>query len=273
MAAPPAAEIGRARELYRQTEYRAALAALKPAESADPAVWHLAGRAEFGLGEYSKAQSWFQKAAAAEPQRSEHYHWLGKAFGRRAETSSFLTAPKYAVECRKAFEKAVEVNPRHTEAWSDLLEYYLSAPGFLGGGLEKAEKAAARIGELDAVEKHFALARIAEAKNDLAGAEKEWRRAADLAPKQAGRWNDLARFLARQKRFAESDQAFDRALSAEPAAALKTGYARAETLIEHRRNLPEARKLLDTYLAAAPGTLTPDDPSKDDARKLRKKIP
>lgn len=270
------AELERARDLYRGTEYRAALAALKPAESADPAVWHLAGRAEFGLTNYGAAQTWFQKAAAAEPARAEHLHWLGKAFGRRAETSSFLTAPKYASECRKAFEKAVEVNPKYTEAWSDLLEYYLSAPGFLGGGMDKAERAAARIGELDPVEKHFALARIAEAKKDLAGAEKAWRRATELAPKQPGRWNDLGRFLARQKRFAESDQAFDRALAAEAgsaAVALKVGYARAETLIEHKRNPGEAARLLDAYIAAAAGLLTPDDPSRDDARKLRKKIP
>ena len=119
-----------ASELYRKTEYRAALAALQPEQSRDPRDWHFARQIMFGLADYRKAQEWFEKAAAAEPKSSEHQHWLGKALGRRAETSSFLTAPKYASDCRKAFEKAVELDPRNLEAWSDLLEYLSRGPWF-----------------------------------------------------------------------------------------------------------------------------------------------
>lgn len=259
-----------ARELYQKTEYRAALESLRPTQSADPSVWHLAGRAHFQLGEYTKAQEWFEKAAQAEPSKSEHRHWLGKTLGRRAENASFITAPKYAVECRKAFEKAVEIDPKNVEAWSDLLEYYLSAPGFLGGGMDKASAAAERIGRLDTVEKEFAQARLAEKKEDWTAAERHWRAAAELAPKNGGRWIDLARFLARRGRVDESDKAFERATEAEPAALPKIWFARAETNIERKRNLPHAKDWLTRYLAAQ---LTPDDPSKDEARRLLKKIP
>ena len=259
-----------ARELYQKTEYKAALAALRPEQSRDPAVWQLAGQAHFQLGEYQKAQTWFEKAADAEPQRSEHMHWLGKALGRRAETSSFITAPKYAVECRKAFEKAVAIDPKNIEAWSDLLEYYLSAPGFLGGGFDKARAAADAMGKLDPVEKEYAQAKLSEHKEDWTAAEKHWRAAAELAPKNAGRWIDLATFLARRGRLEESDQAFERAAQAEPAAMPKIWYARAETNIERKRNLVQAKDWLTRYLAA---TVTPDDPSKDSARRLLKKIP
>ncbi len=259
-----------ARELYQKTEYRAALASLRLTQSADPSVWHLAGRAHFQLGEYTKAQVWFEKAAQAEPSKSEHRHWLGKTLGRRAENASFITAPKYAVECRKAFEKAVEIDPKNTEAWSDLLEYYLSAPGFLGGGMDKASTAAERIGRLDPVEKEFAQARLAEKKEDWTAAERHWRAAAELAPKNGGRWVDLAKFLARRGRLDESDKAFERAAEAEPAALPKIWFARAETELERKRNLVQAKEWLTRYLAAQ---LTPDDPSKDDARRLLKKIP
>jgi tetratricopeptide (TPR) repeat protein len=258
-----------ARELYRKTEYRAALEALQPAQSQDPAVWHLAGRALFGMGEYQKAQEWFEKAAQAEPRHGEHMHWLGKTLGRRAETASFITAPKYAVECRKAFEKAVEIDPKNTEAWSDLLEYYLSAPGFLGGGVDKAAAAAVRIGQLDLAEGHFAQAKLAEKKDDWNAAEQHWRAAAELAPKNAGRWIDLARFLSRRGRLEESDKAFEKAAQAEPGAEPRIWFARAESDIGQKRNLAQARQLLNRYLGAP---VTPDDPSKDEARKLLKKI-
>lgn len=258
-----------ARDLYERTEYRAALAALKPEASSDPAVWHLAGRAYFQFGEQTKAIAWFEKAAAAEPKNSEHIHWLGKAWGRRAETSSFLTAPKYAVESRRAFEKAIEVDPKNTEAWADLLEYYLSAPGFLGGGMDKAVRAAGRIGALDPVEKFFAQAKLAEARKDWAAAEQHWRRAAELAPKQAGRWIDLAQFYARQKRQADTEAALDRAGQAEPGAP-KVWFARAQIYAEAKRNLGEARALLTRYVAAP---LAPDDPPRAEAQALLRKLP
>lgn len=258
-----------ARRLYQKTEYRAALAALKPAESSDPADWHLAGRALFQLGEYKQAQEWFEKAARAEPKSAEHVLWLGKTLGRRAEHATFVTAPKYAAECRKAFEKAVDIDPRNLEAWSDLFEYYLSAPGFLGGGSDKAAGAAARIGRLDKAEGQYALAKLAEKKEDVAGAEKHWRAAIEWAPRNAGRWIDLATFLARFGRHPESDKAFEKAAEADPDASARIWFARAEANIEHKRNLGEARELLNRYLAAQ---VTPDDPSKSQARQLLKKI-
>ena len=266
----PFGSLQTAREFYQKTEYRAALEALDAGHSSAPDVWHWAGRAHFQLGEYQKAQDLFEKAARVDAAGSGgHYHWLGKTLGRRAESANFLTAPKLAVECRKAFEKAVEAEPANVEAWSDLLEYYLSAPGLLGGGLDKATAAAQRIGALDAVEKEFALAKLAEKQKEWAGAERHWRQAAELAPGNAGRWLDLARFLARRGRYAESDQALERAARAEPKAP-KVWFARAETNIESKRDLAGARELLHRYLATQ---LTPDDPSKDEAKRLLKKIP
>jgi hypothetical protein len=40
------------------------------------------------------------------------------------------------------------------EALADLFEYYLEAPGMVGGGIDKAESAAARIRRLNEVQGH-----------------------------------------------------------------------------------------------------------------------
>ena len=69
-----------------------------------------------------------------------YFHWLGKAQGRRAETASPFTAPSYASKARQAFEKSVELDGKNLEAINDLFSYYLEAPGFLGGGLNKELK-------------------------------------------------------------------------------------------------------------------------------------
>ena len=70
--------------------------------------------------------------------------WEG--YGRRAETANPLSAPMLASKARKAFEKSVELDERNLEAINDLFSYYMEAPGFLGGGLDKGGGLAARSG-------------------------------------------------------------------------------------------------------------------------------
>jgi Flp pilus assembly protein TadD len=79
-----------------------------------------------------------------------------------------------------------------------------------------------------------------------------------------GRVLDLARFLARRGRIAESDAVFVRASQVAPNAP-SVVFARAKTYIDQRRNLEQAHKLLQQYLDSP---LTPDDPPKSAAEKL-----
>lgn len=258
--------VEQARALYHRTDYAAALKLLLPLEIKDGPTWELVGRNYFMMGDFKRASEAFQRAVAADPARSGYHLWLGRAFGRRAETSSPFTAPGLASKARQSFEKAVELNPRNTEAMNDLFEYYLQAPGFLGGGLDKAAALAARIRGLDPAEFHFAQAQLAEKRKEWGTAEQQLRRAVDLAPRQAGRLLDLAKFLARQGRHQESDAAFQQAARIDPASP-RILFERANTYIRTKRNIDEARSLLKQYLASP---LTPDDPPREEAEKLLK---
>lgn len=261
-----APELERARELYQRTAYQEALQVLNGVRNRDAGVWELTGKAQFMQEEFKKASESFQKNIELDPRNSSMHLWLGRAYGRRAETSSFLTAPGLAVKARRSFEEAVELDPRNLEAMSDLIEYYLQAPGLLGGGLDKAHALAQKIGRVDGAEHEFALARIAEKREDFPAAEKHLRRAAELAPKQTGRLIDLAKFLARQKRYQESDAIFRQAGQIAPASA-KLMFERASMYIRSKRNLDLARALLARYLKAP---LTPDDPPRREAERLLK---
>jgi tetratricopeptide (TPR) repeat protein len=258
--------VEQARALYHRTDYAAALKLLLPLDIKNGPTWELVGRSYFMMGDFKRASEAFQKAVAADPARSGYHLWLGRAFGRRAETSSPFTAPGLASKARQSFEKAVELNPRNTEAMNDLFEYYVQAPGFLGGGLDKAAALAARLRDLDPAEYHFAQAQLAEKRKEWGTAEQQLRRAVDLAPRQAGRLLDLAKFLARQGRHQESDAAFQQAARIEPASP-RILFERANTYIRTKRNIDEARSLLKQYLASP---LTPDDPSREEAEKLLK---
>ncbi len=264
-AAALGADLDRAQKLYDRTEYPAALEVLsKSPEPKGGAAWELAGKANYQLGEFKKAIEAFEKATQAEPNNSRYQNWLGRAWGRRAETSNPLAAPGYASKARQSFERAVQLNPKDQDAVNDLLSYYLEAPGFLGGGLDKAMALAEKVKTIDPAGYHSALAQIAERQKQYDLAEGQLRRAAALAPKQVGRVVDLAKFLARRGKYNDSDREFQQAAKVDPDSRLVL-YARAETYVETKRNLETARELLQQYLRSP---LTPDDPSREEARRL-----
>src|SRR5437868_10895843 len=100
----------RAVDLYNRTEYHAAIALLQHANH-DAQNLQLLGQCYFMDGQFAKATDLLEKAAALAPNDSNIQHWLGRAWGRRAETSFALNAMGYATKTRDAFEKAVQLDP------------------------------------------------------------------------------------------------------------------------------------------------------------------
>ncbi|MCL6545225.1 MAG: tetratricopeptide repeat protein [Bryobacteraceae bacterium] len=254
----------KARQLYEKTRYEEALALLAGLPVENGEVYALMGQCYYMLGDYKRASESLERAVRLEPGNSDYYMWLGRAYGRRAETSSFLTAPGLASKARQSFEKAFQLNPRNLEAVGDLFEYYLEAPSFMGGGLDKARDLAEKTRELDPAEYHYRLARIAEKRKQDKDAEEQLRRAMDLAPRQVGRVLDLARFLAKRGKHQESETLFEQAEKLDPESP-KVMFERAKAYIESKRNLDKARELLVRYLNSP---LTPDDPPRQEAERL-----
>jgi Flp pilus assembly protein TadD len=261
-------QLEQAQKLYSLTDFDQSLKVLQAAPQKDAAVLALMGRNYYMKADYKRATDMLAAAAAAEPQNAEYALWLARAYGRRAETSSFFTAPGLAGKARQNFEKAVQLNPASLDALNDLFEYYLEAPGFLGGGMDKANAVAARIAQVSQAEGHWAKARIAEKQQQYSSAEDQLRRAVQAAPQQVGRLIDLAKFLARQGRVQEADQSLAQAEAVAPDSP-KLMYAKADLYIKTGRNRATARDLLKRYLSSQ---LTPDDPPRSDAIKLLRQV-
>src|SRR5277367_3211607 len=168
--------------LYQRTDYEHSLHLLAQDPMPDAGGYLLTGQNYFMLGDYKKATEFFEKAVAVSPSNSEYELWLGRAWGRRAETGSWLTAGSHASKARQSFERAVALDPHNHEAKNDLFDFYLNAPGFLGGGLDKAEAIAKSIAAERPPEHEFEEAQIADHKKDYAAAEAHLRRAMELAP-------------------------------------------------------------------------------------------
>jgi tetratricopeptide (TPR) repeat protein len=165
---------------------------------------------------------------------------------------SFVTAYKLAKQIRVEFESAASLDPHNGEALSDLGEYYAAAPGFLGGGHNKAEAVAAQLDAFAPDRAHGLRARIAEDKKDYDGAEREYRlkvsSAAQGSPQTLSQaWMDLGGFYRRRARW----DAMQAALNGGAAAATDHGPALvdgASTLLRAGREPKMAETWMQQYL-------------------------
>ena len=260
-----AGDLTQAESLYKRTDFEGSLKLLDK-QSSDAAETFLIGRNYFMQGDFKNATEYIQKAATLAPTNSEYMDWLGRTYGKRAETSNILAAPGYASKARQAFEKSVELDPKNNDALSDLFDYYLEAPGFLGGGYDKAVAVTNKLAAIDPAEAYFERAKLAQKKKEYQSAETHMRQAIAVAPHELGHLIALARLLANQGKERESDAVFLEAQKVNPNAP-QVWFARADVLIKQKRNLNEAKLLLQKYMSAS---ITVDDPPKGEARRLLK---
>jgi tetratricopeptide (TPR) repeat protein len=251
-----------AEENYHATNYEAALRVIEKGEPKVPGQWLLIGKVHFQMGEYKKAIDALEEATKAAPSSSTDWNWLGRAYGKQADTGSKFTAFGNARKARDAFEKAVALDPGSLDAVDDLFEYYLEAPGFLGGGDDKAVRLAETVRAKHPAKYEEYQARLAQEKKEVAVAERHWRKAAELSPGNVTAQVNLAKFLARNGKIAESDQIFEKALATgQPS----VKFERAKILVEGKRDSARAKQLLNEYLKS---DLTAEDPPRSEAQKL-----
>ena len=98
--------------------------------------------------QYAEAVDALSRAIALSPDTATYHHWLGKSYGRQAEQANLFKAYQLSRKTRIELETAVELDNRNIDALADLMEFYRQAPGFLGGGQDKANEICRRIQEL-----------------------------------------------------------------------------------------------------------------------------
>jgi len=214
----------------------------------DAEAYNLLCRAYFSMGDWDHGISACEKAVALEPNNSRYHMWLGRIYGEKADGSNFFSAASLAGKVRTEFETAVRLDPNNVDARSDLGEFYLEAPGIVGGGRDKAEAQVQVLAALDPAKADYLKGRIAEKKKDVVTAEREYRAAIEASHGSALTWFNLALFFRHQQRWNDMEDAIQRAVSAQldrPEIIMESG----EVLLRSGRNVQAAVQYLRRYLA------------------------
>src|SRR5262249_12018423 len=146
---------------------------------------------------------------------------------------------------------------RDTQAMRDLIEFYLVAPGIVGGDVKKAEAFAERIAAVDRCEGFLARARIAEWRKDYAAQQRMLRSASDAAPPSYKVQIAVAEFFLAP---AHGDDAAAEA-AARAALAIDGGragaYCALASVYAGRGNWSALEDVLSSALQAVPDDLAP----------------
>lgn len=223
----------------------------------DAEAHNLLSRAYFALQRWDEAISSGERAVALQPNSSEYHMWLGRAYGAKADTVNFLSAIDIAKKVRDHFERAVQLDGTNIAARSDLAEFYVEAPGFLGGGKDKAREQANQIATKDPALSHWVLAIIAEKDKKYDVAEQELKSAIQVSGSQGKHWMNLASFYRRRGRLNDMEATVNRAVSA-MGSDRQVLFDAAQTLFRGGRNFGAAAQYLRAYIAG--GQYTEDAP-------------
>ncbi len=215
----------------------------------DADAQNLLCRAYFMLEEWDHGIEACERARNLNPQKSLYQLWLGRIYGEKADRAGFLSAAGLAKKVRVSFERAVELDPRSWEARTDLAEFYLEAPGIVGGGRDKARAQADEITALNPARAHWVRAKIAEKEKDTAGAEREYRAAITASHSGTRERFDLGAFFFHAGRLDEMNQTLQ-TLDSSPVDYPESLRDAASVLQRTGRDFPLAIRLLRLYLSS-----------------------
>ena len=238
-------------EAHRYADARRELEAAVRDQPNNVRAHQFLGRIALHETRFGDAVRHLEKAVEIEPSVAEHRLWLGRAYGQLAVRSSLTKKFGVAKQTRAALERAVELDPSALDARSALIQFYLLAPGLVGGSTSKARAHAAELEKRSAFRGALARAWIAEDRDKYDDAAREYRAAIAREPDSLIAYWGLAQLWQRGARFDSAfilmDDLIKRRPSAMPAYYY---YGRAASL--SGQHLPEAVHALDRYIAYEP---------------------
>ena len=209
------------------------------------------------FGDRSTPLALAEKAVALDGRTAKYHRQLAEVLGVTAQHAGAFRQLLLARRFRGEIDAALSSDPRDLQAMRDLLEFYLLAPGLIGGDPRRAVDIAGRIGGIAAVEGLLGQARIAGFHKEAATQEALLRRAAETQPLRYKAQIALSQF------YLEAGHSRLGAAEAHASAAIKLdpdrvdAYAVLAAVYADRGEWDRLDSILATGLQAVPDDLAP----------------
>ena len=221
------------------------------AQGSTPVARFYAGCAALDDGDAGRGAEAFERVVQADDANPVAHYWLGRAYGDQAQRASVFKQPSLARKTKAQFERAVQLDPAYLDAREGLMQYYLVAPGIMGGSVERAREQAQEIRRRNPYRGAYAAGRIAARQKDTATVAREYRQLIAQYPDSSGPWASLVALLASQQRWDEAFETTERLRRAQPASTVAP-YLIGRLASESGQRLEAGEQALRRYLTTTP---------------------
>lgn len=215
----------------------------------DAYTFYLLAEEKQAFGDDNGALPLAEKAVALDGNNAAYHLCLAEIYGDMAEHAGIFKQISLGRSFKKEAEQAVALDPKNLDAKFDLLQFYLDAPGIIGGGKDKAYAEADEIAHISAVKGFMAEAQIAAHEKDTAKAQSFYEKAVQADPDDAEASASLASIYASdsQRRYDDATRLALQAIKSAPDrigayTVLATMYATEQKWKELDDDLAESSK-------------------------------
>lgn len=212
-------------------------------------------------GDAGRAIEMLDRAIRSDRNNANLHYLLGAAEAAHIGSRNTFGQMRAAGRMRRAWERAIELDPDHIQARFSMMVYYVQAPGIAGGDKDKARVEAAEISRRDEIMGHRARAVLASMDDDFPGAVGELEQAltkvSDDPETRATLLQELGFMCQRAENWACAHEAFSRGVVDDPEF-MMGWYQIGRTALNARENVVEGIAALARYLAHEPKN---NDPS------------
>ncbi|QSW87384.1 tetratricopeptide repeat protein [Flavobacterium endoglycinae] len=127
-----------------------------------------------------KGAAYFKKLKELRPNNADYFFKYGGCLAMRATEINRIKAFTMVGDMKEAFEKAIELNPKHVQARWALIEIYLQLPGILGGSESKAIAYSNELAQFSPVDGYLSRGRIEDYFKRYNLAEKNYKKAHEI---------------------------------------------------------------------------------------------
>ena len=141
--------------------------------------------------DYSSAINYLEKAVDLNSSAAKYHFMLGNAYGLKAQRGGIFGKIGAASNCKSHYLAAIGLAAKFTEARENLIEFYLQAPGIVGGSVDKASAQADTIKTYDPYAGYIAESRIHGYQKEKEKQEECFRKAIAIDPKNVTAYKAL----------------------------------------------------------------------------------
>lgn len=242
---------------YKRAE--SALRSLLQQNPGDPAANYLMSKVHIAFRRYDEAISCAEKAVSADSNRPEYHAQLAEALGSKTgdPKAGMFQKLSLAKRMRQEAELTLKSDPKNSDANSDLLDFFLDAPGMAGGSKDKARELAAHVTQIDPAQGYLLQIHFARHEKQPGEIEHLYQQAVQAAPNDYAAHIGLANFYLNQEkpRLLEAEQFARESLKIDPQRT--AAYVVLAASAAKQGHLPELERVLGESEKAIPDDFSP----------------